>query len=179
MAVLGVCLLFAFHSGASASGELLEAPAATPAEFRLQDLSGQTRGLGDFVGSVVLINFWASWCRPCIEEMPSIQRLTDELTNRPFVVVAINVGESPRRVQTSAKRLQIDFPVLLDRDNAVFHSWGATVLPAARVIDCHGKIRYRVDGPVEWDRADIVTALQTLAAEGCRGQPMRPTPARN
>jgi len=176
MAVLLACLLLGLHPQTGASGELLETPAATPSEFSLQDLSGQIHSLGDFGGRVILINFWASWCRPCIAEMPAIQRLAGALQGRPFVVLAINVGESRRRVQAATRRLGIGFPVLLDKDNAVFESWRASVLPAARVIDCRGKIRYRAEGPIEWDRAEIIATLQALAAEGC-GRPSTRPPA--
>lgn len=164
---LAACLWLVLHSGISLSSGLLETPAAAPAGFSLRDLTGQARRLGDFDGHVVLINFWASWCRPCIDEMPSLQRLAEALKDVPFVVVAINVGESQRRVEAAKRRLEIDFPVLLDEDNAAFRSWGATVLPAARVIDCSGKIRFRVEGPLEWDQADVIETLRALAAEGC------------
>jgi peroxiredoxin len=178
-ATLTVCLCLGLYSGITAAGELLKTPVATPPAFRLQDLSGQARHLDDFAGTVVLVNFWASWCRPCIDEIPSIRRLNEVLKDTPFTVVAVNVGESQRRVEAATKRLGIDFPVLLDETHAVFESWRATVLPAARIIDCSGNIRYRVEGPVEWDRANVISILKALTTEGCKGQTARQKSARN
>ncbi len=113
----------------AAAGELSEVPDGSKLQFSLPDIDGQQRSLDDFAGKVVLVNFWASWCRPCIVEMPSIQRLAEEMSDRPFAVIAINVGEAKRRVQTTVKRLDVDFPVLLDKDSAVFEDWGANVRP--------------------------------------------------
>ena len=147
----------------AAAGELSEVPDGSKLQFSLPDIDGQQRSLDDFAGKVVLVNFWASWCRPCIVEMPSIQRLAEEMSDRPFAVIAINVGEAKRRVQTTVKRLDVDFPVLLDKDSAVFEDWGANVLPTTYVLDPSGRARYIGRGPLEWDRADIINMLERLA----------------
>ncbi|MGB5562732.1 MAG: TlpA disulfide reductase family protein, partial [Sedimenticolaceae bacterium] len=109
--------------------------------------------------------FWASWCSPCIREMPGIQRLAATMADLHFAVVSVNVGEGERRVQAAAGRLRIEFPVLLDKDSTAFKDWGADVLPTAYVLDRSGRIRYIARGPMEWDRVDIVETLKQLAAE--------------
>ncbi|MGB5494194.1 MAG: TlpA disulfide reductase family protein [Sedimenticolaceae bacterium] len=158
-----ILLALGLYAPGGPAGELSEAPDASTLELSLPDLSGQPRGLDEFAGKVVLVNFWASWCRPCIEEMPTIQRLAEAMHDRPFAVIGVNVGETRRRVQTAVKRLGIDFPVLLDKDNAVFRRWGATVLPSAYVLGRDGRIRFVARGPLEWDRVDIVETLRELA----------------
>lgn len=162
--VLLLALLWSAALPASA-GELSEVTAAPPPDFSLPDLEGQPRRLDEFNGKVVLVTFWASWCSPCIQEMPSIQRLAEAMADQPFTAVGVNVGEGERRVQTSIKRLGIDFPVLLDKDSATFEAWGADVLPTGYVLDRNGRARYVARGPLEWHRDDIIGMLKQLAAE--------------
>jgi thiol-disulfide isomerase/thioredoxin len=146
--------------------ELSEVPAALPpTSLSLADLGGQQRSLNEFAGKVLLVNFWASWCTPCMQEMPSIQRLAEAMREKPFAVIGVNVAEAQRRVRTVVERLGIEFPVLLDKDSAMFKAWGANVLPTTYVLDGRGRARYVGHGPMEWDRVDIVDMLERLAAE--------------
>jgi thiol-disulfide isomerase/thioredoxin len=92
--VLVVLVYLLLHAVlANAGGDFSPAPAVPPAELRLPDLDDQDRSLDEFRGKVVLVNFWASLCTPCIEEMPSIQRLADTMRGKPFAVVGVNVAE--------------------------------------------------------------------------------------
>jgi peroxiredoxin len=152
------------------AGELSEVPAALPPGFSLPDLAGQQRSLDEFAGKVLLVNFWASWCWPCIEELPGIQRLIAAMADAPFAVIGVNVGEAERRVQATVKQLRMDFPILLDKDSAAFKGWGANVLPTAYILDGSGRVRYIGRGPVEWDRADIVEMLRQLAEQPPHGK---------
>ena len=145
--------------------ELSKLPAAPSPGLRLPDLGRQQRSLDEFAGRVVMVTFWASWCSPCIEEIPSIQRLATKMADQPFTVVGVNVGEGERRAKAAAQRLGIGFPVLLDKDSNVFKAWGADVLPTAYVLDRTGRIRYIARGPVEWDRVDVIEMLKQLAAK--------------
>ncbi len=162
--VLMLSLLWLFPLPASA-GELTEVPAVLPPIIRLPDLAGRARSLNEFAGKVLLVNFWASWCRPCIEEMPDIQRLMEAMSDAPFAVIGVNVGEAGRRVRAAVERLGIEYPVLLDKDSVAFRGWGASVLPTAYVLDGSGRVRFIGRGPVEWGRADIIELLKQLAAE--------------
>ena len=156
--------LWCFPAGTTA-GELSEIPDGPQLGFTLPDLKGQQRSLDEFSGKVVVVNFWASWCRPCIEELPSIHRLIEEMREKPFVVIGVNVAESAMRVRTAAGRLGMKFPVLLDADSKVFNGLGATILPTAYVLDRSGRVRYIGRGPLEWDRVDIVEMLNELVAQ--------------
>jgi thiol-disulfide isomerase/thioredoxin len=165
-----VLILLVLYPLSSPAGELSEVAVALRLELNLPDLSGQQRNLDEFAGKVLLVNFWASWCTPCIQEMPSILRLVEAMGETPFAVIGVNVGEAERRVQATAKRLEIDFPVLLDKDSAVFNGWGATVLPTAYVLDRSGRVRYVGRGPLEWDRVDIIDMLVQLAEQPPHGK---------
>ncbi len=147
----------------SAAGELSSVPSAAPVELQLPDLDGRQRSLEEFRDSVVLVNFWASWCTPCVEEMPSLQRLAESMRDRPFAVIGINVAEGLLRVRTAAQRLGIGFPVLLDKDSEAFKRWGATVLPTTYLLDREGVVRYVGRGPLEWDSDEIVDLIDVLA----------------
>jgi peroxiredoxin len=165
-----ILLIFGLYPLSGPADELLEVPVALRSELNLPDLSGQQRNLDEFAGKVLLVNFWASWCRPCIEEVPGIRRLMEAMAGMPFAVIGVNVGEAERRVQATVKRLRMEFPILLDKDSATFKGWGANVLPTAFVLDGSGRVRYVGLGPVEWDRDDIVKLLLQLAEQPPHGK---------
>jgi len=145
------------------AGELSPATASPRVDLLLPDLDGHDRRLDEFRGKVVLVNFWASWCMPCLAEMPSIQRLAARMDGKPFAVIGVNVGETDRRVRRAAERLRLGFPILLDRDNAVFGRWGIKVLPTTYVLDRQGLVRYIGRGPLDWDGAEVVDLLERLS----------------
>jgi thiol-disulfide isomerase/thioredoxin len=148
------------------AGELRRVePRAAPA-LELRDLEGVARNLAAWRGQVVLVNFWATWCPPCLEEMPSLQRLAERLRGQPFAVVAVNVAEAERRVAHRAQQMGLDFPVLLDADGAAFKAWGGKGLPTSVLVDGSGAVRYLGLGPLEWDGAEAVTAIEGLLSEG-------------
>jgi thiol-disulfide isomerase/thioredoxin len=113
----------------------------------LPDVGGSERTLEEFHGKVLLVNFWASWCTPCLEEMPLLLRLAAAMRGKPFAILGVNVEESRLRAMSTAQRLKLDFPILLDNEGAVFKRWGATVLPTTYVHDAAGVVRYIAQGP--------------------------------
>jgi len=149
---------------AAGAGELSPATASPRVDLLLPDLDGHDRRLDEFRGKVVLVNFWASWCTPCIEEMPSLQRLVERMRGKRLAVLGVNVDEGELRTKTMVQQLGIGFPVLIDKDSAVFHRWGGTVLPTTYVLDGEGAVRYVGRGPLEWDAPDIVRALDHVGA---------------
>ena len=95
---------------------------ATP-PLELADLDGRVQRLADYRGKVVLINFWATWCEPCRDEMPSLQRLQKRFAGKPFVVLAVNVGESEARIGEFLQKLPLDFTFLRDHSSAAMKAW--------------------------------------------------------
>jgi peroxiredoxin len=134
---------------------------ATPA-LELSDTEGHGHRLADYRGRVVLVNFWATWCAPCRAEMPSIERLRRSLDGRPFVVLAVNVGESARAARDFGASMPLGFPLLLDRDTRIAKAWGARILPATFVVGPDGAIRYRHFGELDWARDDVRAAVEKL-----------------
>ncbi len=127
---------------------------ATPA-LALPDLEGRPQRLEGYRGKVVLINFWATWCEPCREEMPSIGRLKASLAGRPFEVLAVNLGEPESRIRTFMEKVPMAFPVLLDRDMAAAKAWNARVLPATYLVGPDGRIRYHYRGELDWSKESV------------------------
>jgi thiol-disulfide isomerase/thioredoxin len=134
---------------------------AAPA-LALQDLEGRLHRLEDYRGQVVLINFWATWCEPCREEMPSINRLRASLAGRPFEVLAINLAESEPRIRRFLEQLPLGFPVLMDRDSAAAKRWQARVLPMSFLVGPDGRIAYSVVGELNWMQESVRSAIASL-----------------
>ena len=134
---------------------------ATPA-LQLQDVDGKLHRLADYRGKVVLLNFWATWCAPCREEMPSMQSLRESLEGRPFAVLAVNVGEGERAARDFGDKMALRFPILLDRDMTTTRAWSARVLPASYVIGPDGKVAYSYLGAIDWSSPQVKSALERL-----------------
>jgi thiol-disulfide isomerase/thioredoxin len=133
----------------------------TPA-LELADLQGKPHRLQDYRGSVVMVNFWATWCAPCREEMPSMERLSASLQGRRFVVLAVNLAEPESRIRKFLEGMPVSFPVLLDRDAAASRAWQARMLPATYIVGPDGAIRYRQLGELDWSRPEVRDQILAL-----------------
>jgi peroxiredoxin len=134
---------------------------ATP-PLALQDLEGRVHRLAEYRGQVVLINFWATWCGPCREEMPSLNKLRASLAGRPFVVLAVNLAEPEARIRRFMQEVPLDFLILLDRDTAVAKAWKARILPASFLVGPDGRIRYSVLGEIDWTQEHLQKTIHAL-----------------
>ena len=128
----------------------------------LTGLDGRRYDLARYRGRVVLVNFWASWCPPCVREMPSMQRLEEKLRGKPFSILAVNTAESPQDVRAFLTRHHIDLPVMIDADGSTIKRWKAFVFPTSFVIDAGGHVRLGVYGEVAWDAPDAVGKITSL-----------------
>jgi thiol-disulfide isomerase/thioredoxin len=133
-----------------------------PPPLKLFDLNGRAQDIAQLHGRVVLVNFWASWCPPCVREMPSMQRLKEKLAGKPFSILAVNMSESDESVHAFLSKMKMDFPVLMDRDGAVLKSWKVFVFPTSFVLDAEGHIRLGVFGEVEWDSPEVMAKVVEL-----------------
>ena len=134
-----------------------------PAEdFRLVDLEGKSQSLSQYRGKVVLVNFWATWCKPCTTEMPAMQATYDRLREKGFVVLAINELEDDARVREHIKQHGHTFPVLMDRDNKVANQFGVFGLPVSVFIDEKGVVQEYIKGGLltEQKILDAVARIQ-------------------
>jgi thiol-disulfide isomerase/thioredoxin len=136
----------------------------TPA-LSLQDLGHRIHSLDEHRGQVVLVNFWASWCGPCVIEMPSLQRLQETMSGKPFAVLAVNVGEPRVKVWNFAAKLNLQFPLLLDQDGQTASDWQVDVYPSSFLIDTQGRIRYVVYGARNWDDTETIQTIEGLLGD--------------
>jgi thiol-disulfide isomerase/thioredoxin len=134
---------------------------ATP-PLELSDIQGVRHTLADYRGKVVLVNFWATWCVPCRDEMPSIERLRASLEGRPFAVLAVNLAEPESRIRKFLEAVPVRFPVLVDRDTKTAKAWQAKLLPATYIIGPDGAIRYRHLGELDWSKPEVRAAIVRL-----------------
>lgn len=133
-------------------------------DFALQDVDGKTWRLSELRGQPVIVNFWATWCPPCREEMPSMQRAWEQLQVEGVMMLAVNVGESADTVFQFTANYPVDFPLLLDLDSAVLGQWPVRGLPATFVVDAQGRIAYRAIGGREWDDPQLLAPVLRLRA---------------
>ncbi len=115
-------------------------------EFQLRDLEGNTTSLSQYRGQVVLLNFWATWCKPCTKEMPAMQAAYDALRDQGLVVLAVNELDDLERVRQHISEHGHTFPVVLDHDNRVANMYGVVGLPVTVFIDETGRIQEYVRG---------------------------------
>jgi len=113
-------------------------------------------------GSAVIVNFWASWCEPCREEMPSLQRLSDRWRSRGLQVITIAVADRPAAASDFLARTAERLPLVLDPDQRLAQDWGVYMLPASLVLDRQHRIIGSARGAIEWDTAPIDQQLQSL-----------------
>ena len=135
-----------------------------PQTIALKNINGEMITRSDYTGKVTLINFWASWCGPCVEEIPALNRLRERMKGKPFELISINYAERPNQIREFLESVRVDFPVLLDVDGSYSARWNVLVYPATFVIAMDGSIAYGVNGAISWDSDDIVGKLEALMA---------------
>jgi cytochrome c biogenesis protein CcmG, thiol:disulfide interchange protein DsbE len=137
-------------------------PSLAP-DFAVPDLSGQAVRLSGLRGKVVLLNLWTTWCPPCREEMPSMEKLYQRLRDRGFVLLAVSQDEGGKEaVEPFVRDLGLTFPVLVDPEHQVgdrYQVWG---YPESFIIDREGRVVERVIGPRDWTLPEQVAALERL-----------------
>ena len=156
-------LLLLLYLSCTTAGQLEPYPSLTRTPvLSLQDLGHKLHTLQDYRGQVVLVNFWASWCGPCVVEMPGMQRLYEAMTGKPFALLAVNVEESPGTVWKFAAKVGIRFPLLLDSEGHTAFDWGIDIYPTSFLIDPQGRIRYVAYGPRDWDDPSMIRIIEEL-----------------
>lgn len=129
----------------------LEAGYLAP-DFALPDLEGKVRRLSDFKGKVVLLNFWSTWCKPCRDEMPSMQRAFEQHNRHGFEIVAVSLNvEGKPVVEEFVQEFNLTFPVLLDPKKEAGRLYRVYALPTSFLVDPEGGIAYKLVGAREWD----------------------------
>lgn len=136
-------------------------------EFELPGMDGKTHKLSEYRGKVVFLNFWATWCKPCEEEIPSMQTLHENLKAFPFEIVAVSVDkDGPEVVQSFLKHYGVTFPVLQDRKGSIKDLYKTTGVPETFILDQNGVIAEKVWGPRDWNDPNSIKVIMELVQYG-------------
>jgi peroxiredoxin len=131
-------------------------------DFSVQSPDGRTIRLTDYRGKVVFLNFWATWCPPCREEMPAMERLYQKYRDRGLVVLAVSVDHDPALVQPFAKKHKFSFPIGHDPQMALAERYGVRALPSSFFLDRRGQVVALAIGPREWDTKPSYAVVDSL-----------------
>lgn len=151
-------------SAASPAAMLLQQVPGTPAapNFTLPDLDGKEVRFSDHKGKVVLVNFWATWCPPCREEIPSMERAWTRLKEGGVAMLAVHVGGDSDKIWSFLTEFNVTFPVLIDKSSSVSKAWQTVGLPTTYIADGQGRKALRAIGGREWDHPDLVASILAL-----------------
>ncbi len=147
-------------AGAGGLRPIADQPRAQP--LKLSELNGELIDLQAQRGQVVLLNFWATWCPPCVEEIPSLGRLAKRMEGQAFRVISVDVGEEPQTVRDFLEQVPAHFPVLLDPEGSSVDPWKIRAFPTSFLIDKQGRLRYGYFGGLKWDDEEVVTLIEGL-----------------
>lgn len=132
----------------------------------LTDTAGNTYNISGLKGSVVFINFWASWCKPCRDEMPSIQSLYNQLSgNEGFRMLMVLYRDDYQKALSYLKENNFQLPILIDKDGKAASAYGITGVPETYIIDKKGIIKEKIIGPNDWTSAQAFSLLSNLIRE--------------
>ncbi len=134
-------------------------------DFTLPNLQGEKVNLKDFRGKLLMLNFWASWCVSCREEMPAMERLYQRYKNQGFVILGVNVKDDKKSALSFVRELKITFPIAFDPNGEVGLLYGAWGLPATYLIDAKGIALARAWGLADWYSPGARELIKTLLDE--------------
>lgn len=161
-----LCLALTACKGKSGE-EINEGPKApekgeASVDVTINDLEGKTVTLSQFKGKVVILNFWATWCPPCREEMPSMDALYQKFKGKDLVMLAASIDENPKTVSDFMKKNNYTMPAYHDPNKKAGSVYGITGVPETFIIGKNGMIEEKIIGPVDWMKPDVIQFLDDL-----------------
>ena len=135
-------------------------------DFTFSDQAGRQQRLSNFLGKVVLVNFWATWCSPCHEEMPSLQALQKKFGPNDLLILALSVDDSWEPINTFLKQNEFTIPIYADFDKKISSRYGTVMYPETYLVDRGGRVAYKVVGAVDWTSPEMLKFINVLILEG-------------
>ena len=129
-------------------------------------LNGRSAHLSDLRGKVVVLNFWASWCPPCVAEIGTLNALQNKIASRGGTVLGISVDEDPAAYEKFLAEHKVPFPNFRDPTKKISEGYGTTLYPETYIIDADGKIQRKISGQQDWDSPEIITYIESLLPTG-------------
>lgn len=151
-----------YNSVTAGDVEVLKVGDQAP-DFTLTDLSGETHKLSEYEGQGVFLNFWGTWCEPCIREMPAMANQYEVYKDQGVQILAVNIAQSEFEVETFARQYGMNFPVVIDRDKSVMTAYNIRPLPTTMLVNPEGKIERIVTG--EMTEEDIAGYMEEIKPE--------------
>jgi len=136
-----------------------------PLPLDLVNINGERIVRSQYTNKITLVNFWATWCPPCVQEIPSLNRLSTKMKNSNFELLSINYAEEKATITEFLNKVDVIFPVLLDEKGRTAASWNTITLPSTFIIGPDGRIAYGVNAAIEWDSQEVVETLKKLAGK--------------
>jgi len=158
-----VALLFSVFAATSLASSKLEGQAAP--DFALKSSTGENMRLSEYRGDVVMINFWATWCGPCRQEMPLLDELYQRYSRVGFNLLGVNIDDDSRRAMRMIEELGVDFPVLFDATKRVSEMYDVDAMPVTVIVDREGTVRYVHQGYKPGYEDKYLTEIRTLLRE--------------
>jgi len=166
-AIVGGALFLILHTQQS---RLPTAGDSAP-DFTLLTLTGEPFQLRDHRRRVVVLNFWATWCPPCVEETPSLRRFAEQMRGLGVTVVGVSVDQDAEALQRFVSQFQLSFPIARDPDRVVASRYGTFKFPESYIIDHNGRIAKKTIGATDWQDPHIISFVQSLARPGGASAP--------
>jgi cytochrome c biogenesis protein CcmG, thiol:disulfide interchange protein DsbE len=157
----GILVLFAMPSYRQGEASIAGKPAQ---DFPLT-LAGKSERLSDLKGKVVVLNFWATWCPPCVDETPSLNRLQKYIDSRGGMVLGVSIDEDAAAYQKFLKDQSVVFPTYRDGSKKSAADYGTSIYPETYIIDRHGKIARKFVGEQQWDSAEMLQYFDAILGQ--------------
>jgi thiol-disulfide isomerase/thioredoxin len=142
----------------------VEQPRPAP-PLRLADNQGYQLNIQSLEGRVVLVNFWATWCPPCVEEIPSLNRLQSHYNKQQVRIISVDFRESAEEIGAFLQKIPVDYPILLDREGRTSLAWRVFSFPSSFIIDREGQVRFSANRALNWDSKEVIDIIDGLLAE--------------
>jgi len=136
-----------------------------PHALDLEIVQGGRLVKNNYKGKLTVINFWATWCPPCVVEIPSLNRLRNKMQGYDFELISVNYSETRAHIRGFLEKVKVNFPVLLDVSGEISASWNVLVYPSTFVIGPDGKILYGINGAIEWDSDEVINRFKSILEE--------------
>jgi peroxiredoxin len=134
-------------------------------DFTLPALNRGSLSLHDFRRQVVVLNFWATWCPPCVDEAPGLERFAEQMRHQGVAVMGVSVDEDVEALQTFAAQQHLSFLILRDPDQSIAHRYGTFKFPETYIVDQDGKVAEKLIGAVDWQDPRLIAFVQELAGK--------------
>jgi peroxiredoxin len=132
-------------------------------DFKLPALGPGSLSLGDYRGQVVLVNFWATWCPPCVEETPGLQKFSEQMREQGVTVIGVSVDQNRRAVEEFVTHYGLSYPIALDSHQAVAGRFGTFKFPETYILDREGNVAEKIIGATDWQDPRLISFVQDLA----------------